>query len=140
MATGVGAHAASAEAALAPDIASHLQHLQVERKLAPRTLALYHEALVRLQRFAEAQPVELRRAQVHHVRRWAAQLRASGLAPRSIALVLSAWRGFYRWLGRDGLVDLNPVDGQRLRQRNRRLRRARPLCRRAAVRLRPAGG
>ena len=113
MADGVDANAASPEATLAPDIVSHLQHLQVERRLAPRTLALYHEALVRLQRFAEAQPVELRRAQVHHVRRWAAQLRAGGLAPRSIALVLSAWRGFYRWLGRDGLVDLNPVEGVR---------------------------
>jgi integrase/recombinase XerC len=27
--------------------------------------------------------------------------------------VLSAWRGLYRWLGRDGLVALNPVDGVR---------------------------
>jgi len=114
MSAGVDSSSAvSAAEGLAPDIGNHLQHLQVERKLAPRTLALYHEALVRLQRFAEAQPVELRRAQVFHVRRWAAQLRAGGLAPRSIALVLSAWRGFYRWLGRDGLVDLNPVEGVR---------------------------
>ena len=100
-------------AALAPDIERHLQHLQVERHLAERSLALYREALARLNTFADKQPVDLRRVQTFHVRRWAAQLHAGGLAPRSISLVLSAWRGFYRWLGRDGLVDLNPVEGVR---------------------------
>jgi integrase/recombinase XerC len=55
----------------------------------------------------------LREAKTHHVRRFAAQLHAGGLAPRSIALVLSAWRGFYRWLGRTGSVEANPVDGVR---------------------------
>jgi integrase/recombinase XerC len=95
------------------DIARHLVHLEVERRLAARTLAMYGEAFARLERCAEAMPVALREVQTHHVRRWAAQMHAQGLAPRSIAIVLSAWRGFYRWLGRDGLVALNPVDGVR---------------------------
>jgi len=34
------------------DVASHLQYLAVERRLAARTLALYGEAFERLQRFA----------------------------------------------------------------------------------------
>jgi integrase/recombinase XerC len=93
------------------DIARHLVHLEVERRLAPRTLAMYGEAFERLRAFAQKHPVPLREVQVHHVRRWAAQLHAQGLAPRSIAIILSAWRGLYRWLGRDGLVPLNPVDG-----------------------------
>ncbi len=95
------------------DIRRHLLHLQVERRLAERTLAIYREALVRLQAFAEAAAVPLRNVQPHHVRRWAGQLHVQGLAPRSIALALSAWRGLYRWLGRDGLVSLNPVEGVR---------------------------
>ena len=105
----------SAPAAPLPDgdIARHLVHLEVERRLAARTLALYRDALQRLQRYAAEAKVALRDAQIHHVRRWAAQLHAGGLGPRSIALELSAWRGFYRWLGRDGLVALNPVDGVR---------------------------
>lgn len=114
---GATVSAASAPAAppapLADDIVRHLQHLQVERRLALRTLELYREALARLQGYAEAQPVDLRAVQVFHVRRWAAMLHAGGLSPRSIALVLSAWRGFYRWLGHDGLVKLNPVEGVR---------------------------
>ncbi len=109
------------------DISKHLQHLEVERRLAPRTLAMYGEAFERLRGFAQKQPVALRAVQVHHVRRWAAQLHAQGLAPRSIAIVLSAWRGLYRWLGRDGLVPLNPVDGVRAPKAAKPLPKALPV-------------
>ena len=95
------------------DIRRHLVHLEVERRLALRTLQLYREAFVRLEGFAAAQTLPLRDVQVHHIRRWAASLHGQGLGPRSIALVLSAWRGFYCWLGRDGLVALNPASGVR---------------------------
>ncbi len=95
------------------DIPRHMVHLEVERRLAPRTLAIYRDAFERLAGFAAKHPVPLREVQVHHVRRWAAQLHAQGLAPRSIALTLSAWRGLYRWLGREGLVALNPAEGVR---------------------------
>jgi integrase/recombinase XerC len=98
---------------LGEDIQRHLVHLEVERRLAPNTLTMYRDAFKRLAHFTEAQPVVLREVQPHHVRRWAALLNAQGLAPRSIAIQLSAWRGLYRWLGRDGHVALNPVDGVR---------------------------
>ena len=95
------------------DIRRHLVYLEVERRLARRSLALYADALARLQSFAAEQKLPLRDVQMHHVRRWAAALHGKGLGPRSIALVLSAWRGLYRWLGNDGLVALNPADGVR---------------------------
>ena len=95
------------------DVALHLDYLKVERRLAERTLKMYGEAFDRLERLARATPVALRQAETHHIRRWAAQLHGAGLAPRTIALLLSAWRGFYRWLGRDGLVAANPVEGVR---------------------------
>ena len=104
---------AAGTVAVDADVARHLEYLKVERRLAARTLAIYGEALARLQGFAAAAPVPMRSARLHHIRRWAAQLHAGGLAPRSIALALSAWRGFYRWLARDGLVAANPVDGVR---------------------------
>ena len=100
-------------AAMDADIAVHLDYLRIERRVAARTLAVYGSALARLQRSAESAGVALRLAEVQHTRRWAAQLHAGGLAPRSIALELSAWRGFYRWLGREGLIAANPVAGVR---------------------------
>jgi integrase/recombinase XerC len=90
-----------------------LDHLTVERRLAARTVAMYGEALLRLQASAAAANVTLTLAQPHHVRSWTAQLRSRGLAPRSIAIALAAWRGLYRWWGRNGLVSVNPVDGIR---------------------------
>jgi integrase/recombinase XerC len=106
------------------DIGRHLTHLQVERRLAARTLALYADAFERLQRNAEAAPIALRDVQAHQIRRWAGRLHANGLAPRSIALVLSAWRGLYRWLGHEGLIAANPVDGVRAPKRAKPLPKA----------------
>ena len=95
------------------DIRRHLLHLQVERRLAARSLTIYRAALQRLEAFARLGGLGLRAVQTHHVRRWAAQLHAQGLGPRSIALELSVWRGLYRWLGREAQVAHNPVDGVR---------------------------
>ncbi len=100
-------------AALHPELRAFLTHLQVERRLAERTLAMYTEALRRLQGYAATAGVELAAAQPHHIRSWVAQLRGKGLAPRSIAIALAAWRGLFRWWGRQGRVQVNPVDGVR---------------------------
>jgi integrase/recombinase XerC len=94
-------------------VTEHLTHLQVERRLAERTRAMYTEAFVRLQRFADSAQLDLLQVETNHVRRWAGSLHQQGLAPRSIAIILSAWRGFYRWCGRDGLIKANPVEGVR---------------------------
>ena len=50
---------------------------------------------------------------VHHVRRFVAQLHGQGLGGRSLARTLSAWRGFFAWLGERGLIKANPCDGVR---------------------------
>ncbi|MBL8289239.1 MAG: tyrosine recombinase XerC [Rubrivivax sp.] len=100
-------------ATAAPEVQEYLGHLRVERRLAPRTLVLYGEALARLQASAAREGVPLKEAQPHHLRSWAAALRGSGLAPRSIALALSAWRGLYAHWGRRGEVAANPVKGLR---------------------------
>ncbi|MCC6248633.1 MAG: tyrosine recombinase XerC [Rubrivivax sp.] len=114
-ALGEGTSGATAGAAtpLHADIEAWLHHLQVERRLAPRTLVLYREALERLQQSAAHEGVPLPAAQPHHLRGWAARLRGAGLGPRSIALVLAAWRGLYRHWGRLGVVAANPVEGLR---------------------------
>jgi integrase/recombinase XerC len=99
--------------ALADDLQGFLDHLAIERRLAPRSIALYRQALLRLQASAAASSIELLAARSHHVRGWMAQMRAAGLAPRSMAIALAAWRGLYRWWGRNGRIAANPVDGLR---------------------------
>jgi integrase/recombinase XerC len=51
--------------------------------------------------------------QAAEVRRYVAQLHAKGLSPRSLALALSAWRGYFRWLARHRGFASNPVLGIR---------------------------
>jgi len=110
-----------------PDIVRHIEHLTVERRLARRTLTLYADALAKLQSFARAARVPLRAVEIAQVRRWAAHLHAQGLAPGSIAIALAAWRGFYRWLGRAGLVASNPVEGVRAPRAAKPLPKALPV-------------
>jgi integrase/recombinase XerC len=90
-------------------IEKYLAHVRVERRLAARTVELYAIHLQALKANAADAGLALDRVQTAHVRRWMAQLHGSGREPRGIALVLSCWRSFYRWLGNEGLVGFNPV-------------------------------
>ncbi len=106
-------------------IEGFLEHLRVQRRLSERTLTLYAQALRRLTELAEGHPLpELPAAAI---RRSVAALHAQGLGPRSLALHLSAWRGLYRWLGREGLVPVNPVTGIRPPKAARPLPKALPV-------------
>ncbi len=92
-------------------IERHLTHLRVQRRLAESTLGMYRDALARLHTFCEREGLALREVKPHHARGWVARLHAQGLGPRSLAITLSAWRGFYRWLGREDTIATNPIDG-----------------------------
>ena len=96
-----------------PQLQRYLQHVAAERRLSQRTLVLYTDALRRLESAAGEAQVPLDQVQMHHVRRWAAQAHAQGLSPRSVALLLSGWRGLYTWWGRQGGITHNPVLGVR---------------------------
>jgi integrase/recombinase XerC len=58
------------------------------------------------------------------VRRFVAMLHSRGLAPRTLALTLSAWRGWYRWLVRHRGWRANPVEGIRAPKAPRTLPKA----------------
>jgi integrase/recombinase XerC len=91
----------------------YLEHVRVEKRLAARTVELYSLDLQRLVENAAKAGVELTRVQNAHIRRWVAQMHGAGRSGRGIALILSGWRGFYVWLGRQGLVESNPVQDVR---------------------------
>jgi len=87
----------------------YLDHVRFEKRLAARTVALYALDLDKLSGLARTAGVDLLQVQASHVRRWVAQMHGGGRSGRGIALILSGWRGFYTWLGRESLVDSNPV-------------------------------
>jgi integrase/recombinase XerC len=91
----------------------YLEHVRVEKRLAQRTVELYALDLHKLSDFAATAGIELLRVQNAHIRRWVAQMHSRGRSGRGIALILSGWRGFYTWLGREGKVQSNPVQDVR---------------------------
>ncbi len=94
-------------------VRAYLTHARVEKRLAERTVTLYTLDLEKLTEQAQAAGVSLRSVQASHIRRWVAQMHSSGRSARGIALILSGWRGLYVWLGRQGLIDHNPVQDVR---------------------------
>jgi integrase/recombinase XerC len=91
----------------------YLEHVRVEKRLAQRTVELYALDLQKLSENATKTGVALTEVQNAHVRRWVAQMHAGGRSGRGIGLILSGWRGFYAWLGRERLVKSNPVQDVR---------------------------
>ena len=92
-------------------VACWLAELSDQRRLAAHTLSNYRRDLGKLLRDIGEMP--LAQVQTHHVRRYVALRHGQGLSGRSLARLLSAWRGFFSWLGGRGLVGVNPCDGIR---------------------------
>jgi integrase/recombinase XerC len=99
--------------AASPLVQRYLEHVRFEKRLVARTVELYTLDLGKLQTLATQAGAELVQVQNHHIRRWVAQMHSGGRSGRGIALIMSGWRGFYTWLGREGLVASNPVQDVR---------------------------
>ncbi|UCE32995.1 MAG: tyrosine recombinase XerC [Burkholderiales bacterium] len=113
------------------DFDRYLDFLRAERGCSGHTLGAYARELAQLERLLGGRtPSALTEAEV---RRSVADATRLGLAPRSIARRLSAWRGFYDWLARHGNVQANPARGVRAPRPGKRLPKALPPD--AAVRL-----
>jgi integrase/recombinase XerC len=94
-------------------VARYLDHVRYEKRLSERTLALYTLDLEKLSHNAQEAGVTLDQVHTAHIRRWVAQMNSQGRSGRGIALILSGWRGFYTWMGREGFVTSNPVQDVR---------------------------
>ncbi|XAH24495.1 tyrosine recombinase XerC [Xylophilus sp. GW821-FHT01B05] len=96
-----------------PLVRRYLDHVRFEKRLAERTVALYTLDLGKLATACAGVGVALADARYQHIRRFVAQMHSAGRSGRGIALILSGWRGFYTWLGQQGLIAQNPVQNVR---------------------------
>lgn len=98
------------------------RHLATERRLSGHTAAGYAREIAALVRFADARGLEDWRAlDGQHLRVFAAQSHAAGLAPRSVQRRLSAARTFFRFLIRERALRANPAEDVRAPKAARRL-------------------
>ena len=88
-----------------------LQSLETERRLSPHTRLNYGRDIAALLQLAGDTALE--HIEAHAVRRAVAQLHARGLSGKTLARMLSAWRGFFTWLARHHRLGANPCAGIR---------------------------
>ena len=88
-----------------------LDQLAHQRRLSPGTARNYRRAVEEL--FALNDGVPLKRLEAQHLRRTVSLLHARGMSGRTIAYLLSGWRGFFNWLVKHRGFPHNPCVGLR---------------------------
>jgi integrase/recombinase XerC len=103
----------------------YLRELHVVRQVSQHTIAAYTKDLDYLLARLDEQGLELADVTSDQVRSWVVKLHSQSQASRSIARMLSAWRGFYLWLGNQkGLVNKSPLSDIKAPKRNKPLPKA----------------
>lgn len=97
-----------------------LAALEHERRASAHTVAAYRRDLAHLVAVDTATAT----LTAPQLKRQLMQLHGRGLAPRSLARILSAWRAYYRWLARRSAITRNPCDGLRAPKQPRDLPKA----------------
>lgn len=108
-------------------VSQYLDHIQYEKRLSSRTHVLYQIHLTQLLKWAEKKNVALINMQTHDVLHWVTQSHAKGASASSIALVLSIWRSFYKWLIQQRIATFNPVQDVRAPKSGAKLPKALPV-------------
>lgn len=89
-------------------IEAYLQHVRVGKRLAPRSVDLYAAQLQQLLTQCCSSGIEFIQVERSHIRHWLARAHSQGHSPKTLALTLSCWRGFYKWLVAHDHLKLNP--------------------------------
>ena len=91
---------------------AYCAHLRSERQVSPHTLEAYRRDLDKVLAHCQKQGIGSWAAlDIQRLRGVIARLHAQGQSSRSLARLLSAVRGLYRYLNREGLCDHDPATG-----------------------------
>ena len=91
----------------------YLEHLAVERRMSPHTLDGYRRDLAALEQWAGEEGRALESLDAKAIRAFVAAGHRGGLSARSLQRRLSACRGYFDWLLRQGRIPANPAAGVR---------------------------
>ena len=96
-------------------LTEYLEFLNFERGLSPLTRENYARDITQLIKLADAivEPTSLNELQNIQIRRFIATLHSKGLGGKSLARMLSSWRGFFDFLIQRHQFEANPVIGLR---------------------------
>ncbi|WP_248794972.1 tyrosine recombinase XerC [Pseudomonas sp. MWU13-2105] len=91
---------------------AYCEHLRSERQVSPHTLQAYRRDLDKVMGFCAKEQIGSWSAlDIQRLRRLIARLHQQGQSSRSLARLLSAVRGLYQYLNREGLCNHDPAIG-----------------------------
>ena len=108
--------------AAAKQIDGYQEYLRFEKQFSEHTCSNYRRDLTKVSQFCDQQQLSSWSAlSHHHVRSLVGSLHRQGLGGGSISRCLSALRGLYRYLIREGICEMNPADKIRAPKKPSRL-------------------
>ncbi|MGN2432615.1 tyrosine recombinase XerC [Pseudomonas syringae] len=91
---------------------AYCMHLRSERQVSPHTLEAYRRDLGKVLAFCQKTGLPHWTAlDIQHLRSFTARQHQQGQSSRSLARMLSAVRGFYKYLNREGICQHDPANG-----------------------------
>jgi integrase/recombinase XerD len=91
-------------------IREYLLYLQVEKGLAKNSVESYERDLAKLHSWCERNNFEVVNLSRQDLREWLIDLSRENLSPTSVTRMISALRGFYKFLVSDGHLKKNPAE------------------------------
>lgn len=88
----------------------YLQYLQVEKGLAKNSLESYERDLSKLQNWVEKNDLDVVKLSRRDLREFLIDLSGEKLSPTSVSRIISALRGFYKFLAFDKHIEKNPAE------------------------------
>ena len=98
-------------------IREYLSYLRVEKGLAKNSLSAYENDLTKLKAWCEKNGYEIEKLTSHDLREWLIDLGRTKLLDNSKRRIVSALRGFYKFLMIDGHIKINPAENLDLPQK-----------------------
>src|SRR5262245_1545527 len=99
---------ATKSSALPAELENFLRSLHSERNFSAHTSTAYRKDLKKFVQFLGRRP-NWKAIDHPRIRAFLSHLHESGLNKASIARTLAAIRAFYKWMGREGLIEQNPA-------------------------------
>ena len=91
-------------------VREYLSYLQVEKGLAKNSVESYERDLAKLKNWAEKNQFDLLELKRQDLREWLIDLAGKNLSENSKRRIVSALRGFYKFLQFDGHIKKNPAE------------------------------
>lgn len=98
----------SREGAAESRVNEFLRYLNSQRNASKHTILAYQKDLLQFCDYA-GKSLDWRRVDHQKIRGFLSELMANGLSKPSVARALASLRSFYKWMGREGLVEQNPA-------------------------------